>query len=286
MFPPQVARAIGTQFLQGLSYIHSRGVVHGDLHPNNVLLKHPSLASLSVDELYECIGKPERFATRRLDDQPPGPEAPRYGVPPASIAISAEGVTKADVIIIDFGEAFKCGSERRTDVKLRTPLLRLPPEAIFNAGVNQAADIWTAAGTLYEILGERALFEAFELDEDHVVAEMVSTMGSLPDRWWSSWSARRAYFLEDGSWDVNTTRTHEPRSRLLDERLRIMGRGDGTSSSGFTPEELAALEDLLRLMLTYEPVDRATAQKALGSTWVTEYGLPALESLNAAPPAT
>ncbi|KAI1874183.1 uncharacterized protein JN550_002762 [Neoarthrinium moseri] len=284
MFPVQVARAIAAQLLLGLSYVHSCGVVHGDIHTNNVLFKHSCFSSQSVEELYQRVGEPQRLPVKRLDEQPPGPEVPRYCVPSASIVISAEDVTKADIIIADFGEAFLCETGSRTDVNLRTPLLLLPPEAIFHEGVNQAADVWTAACTLYEILGERPLFEGFMADEDLVVAEMISTIGRLPEHWWSSWGARRDYFLEDGCWDTNTTKMHEPRSRPLAERLRIMGRGDGTTSSEFTTQELAAIDDLLGSMLTYEPTRRITAKDALDNRWMTQYGLPAIEQLNATPP--
>jgi serine/threonine-protein kinase SRPK3 len=243
-----------------------------------------------VEELYQRIGKPQRLPVKRLDEQTPGPEAPQYCVPPASIVISAEDVTEADITIADFGEAFLCQTGSRLDVKLRTPLLLLPPEFIFHEGVNQAADMWTVASTLYEILGNRPLFEGFVVDENHVVAEMISTVGRLPEHWWSGWRARGDYFLPDGSWDTNTTKIHEPRYRRLAERLRIMGRGDGTTSDdgtisvNFTAQELVAIQDLLSSMLTYDPTRRITAEEALESRWMTQYGLPAIENLSATPP--
>lgn len=217
---------------------------------------------------------------QRLDKQPVGPEAPRYCVPPAIIVTSAEEVVDAEVIVADFGESFIChGDTTRTDVTLRTPVLLLPPESIFEEGLGKSIDAWTAGLTIYEILGERPLFEGFVPDGDHALAEMISTLGPLPDRWWTKWSTKGEFFLDDGTWKQDTTRCHAPYSRPLSERLRIMGRGEGgeEGGEGFSSRELTALEAFLGSLLTYEPSERITAAAAQDEAWVVEYGLPAVK---------
>lgn len=243
---------------------------------NNILFKSPLLRASSTEQLYKAVGKPQRLPVQRLDQQSIGPEAPQYCVPSATIVQVAEEVRNVEVVIADFGEAFVCDSGRRKDVSLRTPILLLPPESIFGEGVDQSADIWTVACTLYEILGERPLFEGFMADEDHVVAEMISTLGSLPKRWWLNWTARNDYFLNVGSWKQDTTRRHAPYSRPLSERLRIMSRGEGAAGDEFSSSELAMLERLLRSMLTYEPAQRVKSDTLQSEAWMMQYGLPAL----------
>jgi serine/threonine-protein kinase SRPK3 len=105
------------------------------------LFKLPSFeASCTTEDLYLKIGRPQMLPVQRLDKQPVGPGVPRYCVPPSIVVTSAEEVVNAEIIIADFGEAFICDA----DVKLRTPILLLPPESIFKEGLGQAIDVWTA----------------------------------------------------------------------------------------------------------------------------------------------
>lgn len=247
-----------------------------DLHTNNILFKLPRFKVPSRERLYESIGKPQRLPVQRLDQRPVGPEAPQYCVPPAAIVQVAEEVREAEIVIGDFGEAFTCDSDPRSDITLRTPILLLPPESIFGEPLNQAVDIWTGACTLYETLGERPLLEGFMPDEDHALAEMISALGPLPQRWWRSWPARSDYFLDNGSWNQDTTRRHDPCSRSLLERLRIMGREEGKEGDAFTSRELASLEGLLRSMMVYEPTQRIDAKAIQDGPWMIQHGLPAL----------
>jgi serine/threonine-protein kinase SRPK3 len=187
---------------------------------------------------------------------------------------SSEEIVDARVIISDFGEAFFQDEERK---ELHTPILLLPPEIFFREHLGPAIDVWTLGCSLYEILGERPLFEGFMPDQDHVIAEMVSTLGHLPKRWWDRWQQRTDFFLEDGSWKTDTHRSHAPYSRSLAERLRIMGRGEDPATCEFSPEEMACLEKLLKAMLTYEPSERITASAAVASEWMERWGRRAID---------
>ena len=42
------------------------------------------------------------------------------------------------------------------------------------------ADVWTSACSIYEIMGERPLFEGAFPDRDDIISEMVSTLGPPP----------------------------------------------------------------------------------------------------------
>lgn len=209
-----------------------------------------------------------------MDQSRTGPEAPNYCVPPGMIFQSCEEVQDPRIIISDFGEAFFENYEHKD---LRTPILLLPPEFIFNEPLSKAADVWTLAHTLYEILGERPLFEGFMPDEDHVVAEMISTLGNLPERWWNRWERRPDFFHEDRSWNEDTSRAHAPYSRPLVERLSIMGRGQDPATCEFSMEEMSCLENLLRSMLAFEPSTRTTTKMTISSEWMQKWGRPALE---------
>ncbi|KZF25645.1 protein kinase [Xylona heveae TC161] len=232
-FTPKVARAISAQALLGLDYIHSCGIIHGDLHSNNILFISSNFSWCTTEELYRRVEEPQKLPVERLDGGLKGPEVPKYCVPPALMFQSSEEVVDSQVLISDFGEAFFQSEEERQH--LHTPILLLPPEMFFHEHLGPAVDVWTLGCTLYEILGERPLFEGFMPDEDDVVAEMISTLGPLPERWWDRWEHKTDLFLEDGSWKTDTHRVHAPYPRPLTERLRIMGRGEDPATCEFSP---------------------------------------------------
>lgn len=207
---------------------------------------------------------------QRLDGHPAGPEAPNYCVPPArTFQPCGEVNDDVQVVIADFGEAF---FPAEPPTQLHTPILLLPPEFLFNERLGPPIDVWTLGCTLYNLLGKRSLFEGFMPDEDHAIAEMISTLGNLPSRWWDRWQKKEDFFLEDGTWDPDTHRAHAPWSRPLRERMGLMGR-----EGEFSPEEMASLEKMLRAMLAYEPGERITTKDVVKSEWMRKWGLPAIK---------
>ena len=240
MFPMHIARAIVAQAILELGYVHSCGVVHGgmyppfctkdcmihigpDLHPGNILLQLPNLDALSIDELYHRLGEPERTPITRVDGASLGPEVPSYSVQPAYVGIASDEVTDPRIKIADFGEAFFADTAKGHN--LHTPILFRPPELYFSKDqLGLPADVWTLACTLYEILGERPLFGGLMPDSDDLIAEMISTLGPLPQHWWDSWRKRSEFFLEDGTWTTSTKRLIDGKFRPLSERIYRMGR--------------------------------------------------------------
>ena len=66
------------------------------------------------------------------------------------------------------------------------------PETIFaDAHSNKATDIWTLGCTIYELMGERSLFEGFAWDRDFVVAEHVSALEKPPQHLWELGTAEK-----------------------------------------------------------------------------------------------
>ena len=53
LFPKWMAKSILRQALIGICFLHSHGVIHGDIHLNNILFEEPNLDSYTVKDL-EC----------------------------------------------------------------------------------------------------------------------------------------------------------------------------------------------------------------------------------------
>ena len=232
----------------------------------------PHINYLSIDEIYQRFGEPRKTKIERTDEAPSGPEVPSYSVIPARLAIPSDAIRDPRIMVSDFGGAWLSDTETREE--LHTPVLFLPPETTFSKElIGTPADVWTLGCTLYEILGERPLFEGFMPNKDDIIAEMVSCLGILPQQWWESWPAREDFFLEDGSWKTDMERFHDSKSRPLLLRIQQMGRENDPE---FSADEAMSLEKMLRAMLTYDPTKRATARDIIESDWMHRWGLPAL----------
>ncbi|WEW58159.1 hypothetical protein PRK78_003627 [Emydomyces testavorans] len=273
-FPVNVARSICAQSLLGLDYIHSCGLVHGDLHLNNVLFRSlDAHENYTVRQLYQMLGEPEKIKIDGLAKCPTAERPPKYCLWPAVEPQPSADVLDAQVIIADFGHA----SLQNEEVKRKRRSILSPPETFFDEPLGPAVDIWTLGCNFYEILGENPLFFSLFGDQNEVIAEMMSTLGPFPKRWWNSWEKRGDYYSENGSRLEKSHCTRPPRS--LNERLRTMGRGEDPVTCEFSQEEVASIENLLRSMLTYEPSERSTAKDALQSEWMMRWALPALKQV-------
>ena len=208
-----------------------------------------------------------------MDGAPLSPEVPSYTVMPADLVIASDEISDPRIMISDFGEAWLSNTETRDE--LQTPVLYIPPEATFaKDSIDKPADVWTLGCSVYEILGERPLFEGFMPDRDDIIAEMVSALGLLPQQWWSAWQARGDFFHEDGTWRTDMERAHDSKSRPLLLRIQRMGR---QKDAEFTVDEAASLEKMLGAMLLYDPSKRATTRDVIQSEWMSKWGLPALQ---------
>ncbi|KAL8707278.1 MAG: hypothetical protein Q9220_007662 [cf. Caloplaca sp. 1 TL-2023] len=269
VFPLDVARAVAAQMILGVKSIHLVGVVHGDLHPRNILLSMPTTDSISDAQIYQILDEPKRIEIKRVDGAPLGPEAPSHAVWPAFTFISSTQVTDPRIRISDFGEAW-FGAHLGAKQSLNTPPPYLPPEALFAKDqLGFPAEIWTLACSLYEILGERSFCEGLCHDTDDVIEQLVRYLGPLPAPWWKAWEARATYFEEDELW-----KGISGEKRPLSVRIQDMRRECG---SGFSDDEADCLEQMLGSMLKFEPSKRATIEQVAHSDWMVRCGLPALQ---------
>ncbi|KAK2763354.1 hypothetical protein FQN54_009990 [Arachnomyces sp. PD_36] len=280
LFQTDVARALAAQLVMVVRYMHSQGVVHGDLHRGNILLQPRSnFDGLSTKELYELYGDPEHESVNRLDGQTPLPGVPKFGVVPIWLGESSEKVTLpgARIILSDYGQAFSPTREKRFES--RTPLLIRPPEARFEPTVplTYSSDIWTLACTIWDIVAQRSLFEGLLTNEDDMTCQQIAALGPLPAEWWGKWEGRGKHFTDDGK--PNNRATSEYRSLEDTFELNIQRP---RNKAGMPPLELSerdALLAMLRPMLSFMPENRLSAQQVLESEWMVEWAIPQYEKI-------
>ena len=241
-----------------------------DIHIKNLAYQIPDFESWSLTQVYECVGRPDKQTISRNDGKPLGPEAPSYAVVPANLYELGREPGR-DIVILDFGEASFASEPRK---KWHTPILLQAPEALLDEPVGQPTDIWAFACTVFAIFSNGSLFESSMPNADDVLAEMVDTLGRLPDPWWRKWEYRAEYYWEDGSKKTEDLLEEYIETRPLAVRIRQMRSEPPAAREAeqLSEEDIAGLHELLEKCLRYKPEDRMTAQEILNLDWIQKLG--------------
>lgn len=297
IFPLPSARAIAAQLAQVVAFCHSQGVVHGDLHTGNVLLRFApddDIHSLSRSGFYERFGEPYQKTVELVDgvngEQPAhDPRVPTHGVAPAFLGCRPQEVTlpESAILLADFGESYVPSASPASQRNYcHAPLQLTPPEAHFAVGeLGFPADIWALACVIWEVVcGSGSLFgTGFFPDEDTLRKDWVHVLGRLPDEWWDAWDGefRRDLFTEDGFVRPDRRDHFISCDAGIEARFEFMvqepRREEGLQI--FQDDEEAALLDMLRAMLVYKPSNRINAQDLLCTEWMMRWGLPAMNHM-------
>ncbi|POS77589.1 SRPK2 bound unphosphorylated [Diaporthe helianthi] len=285
LFQPRVARALAAQLIHGVAFMHTKGLVHADLHLGNVLFKlTEDSRRLPIDKLYDKFGTPELETVRIIGNGGAQllPEGfPTHIVVPSWFGIKSEDVKlhESSVFLTDFGESFMPSSEQRYHSS--TPRILRPPETRFlpEEPLSYPADIWTLACSIWTTLGQRSLFELFSPTDEYVTKEQVDALGMLPSPWWERWTARDDYFDDRGELLDTTCRRMTLEDRF-EHSIQAPRRAVGMEMVG--EQEMVALLDMLRSMLAFIPEERPTAASLLTCDWMTKWALPDLREVERA----
>ncbi|KAL8387322.1 hypothetical protein RB595_009990 [Gaeumannomyces hyphopodioides] len=288
-FPIDTARSLAAQLLLALDYIHSKGIVHGDLHIRNLRLcpETNELDHLTVDELYAKHPLIPTEPEWKHNAQTLGPDVPAYlkftiwlGKLPKDCAMP-----KTKIIIADFGSSYHITADGMH--KTRPSLGFAAPEALYDEGrcLSFGSDIWALACVIFEIFGGARLFQdAWNASSDHITWLWVLSLGKLPPEWWDKWEGRSKYFTEDGA--IGPGGQPWPGSPIsFDERFvdDIQATRLKNGLDAFSVGEALAFKAMLRRMLAYRPEERPTAAELLRCEWMVKWALPELRKSRCVP---
>ncbi|EFR00573.1 CMGC/SRPK protein kinase [Nannizzia gypsea CBS 118893] len=279
LFSLEVTRALVGGLVRAVSFVHSQGYVHGDIHLHNILLKLPSsLDHLSTEQLYETYGKPETAVIKRRDGKPLPPNVPVKATIPLYLGKEAEDFTLADtrVLLTDFGEAYSPASEVRRGEDCHTPPGYRPPEALFEpqSALAYSADIWSLATAIWEIIGMKAIFSTDWVTDDELVSQYIDILGPMPPSWWDSWEARSEFFDRDRR-PVEDREVAPPLDQAFEQWVQKYRRKRKVGE--FPQEEAAAIINLIRRMLVFRPEERPSIDEVLKSEWMVKWVWPDYE---------
>ncbi|CAF3452780.1 hypothetical protein SNK03_002859 [Fusarium graminearum] len=286
LFQPRTARAIAAQVVQSIAYLHEGGVVHGDLHLDNILLQLPDrIRCLSPDQLHERHSHPTTVPVTRLDGLPLDENAPRNAVLPIWLGQKSEDVALGDAKILlgDFGESFLPSEEKRNysnaPIRYRAPETQFPDVC---PSLSFSSDIWSLGCLLWNVVGQRPLFDAWTLSEDDILQDQTDLLGEIPEEWSAYSSKRSEYWIEDVSAEESETPIQN-NGCTWESRFESSVQ-QGRKESGMKPmskDEKDAFIDMMKTMMTFRPEERVSAKELLESKWMKQWALPELRKLAA-----
>ena len=231
-----VVRDVAKQLVSCVAFIHSAGIVHTDLKPENVLWK--------------CQG------VRTLPDGRVAPET-------------------SEIVVIDFGSAHNTANthaKKRTTIGTRH---YRAPEAVLFLGWSYPADVWAVATMLVELRTGECLFKTHESREhlgmmQHVIGDFPKSMVEAAKR---AASKRREVHLFRRSGAVDWPTRDDEESEV--EFVQALPLLKTQCKPMMHPQALKnRFYEMIRDMLLYDPEQRLTCKEAQSYPFFAEERVP------------
>ncbi|KAF5615020.1 dis1-suppressing kinase dsk1 [Fusarium tjaetaba] len=277
-YPPQIAKRILLQSLQGLEFLHENGVAHGDFQPGNILFSVQSIDSLDEASLRQeenVQAKSISPPVERLDGKQ-DKWAPRYLCLAQPLAPYASVSENLRVKLSDMGGAYFLNDPPKKPI---TPLGLRAPELVLMGEVDKSLDIWSFGCLVFELVTGQPLFcvpaynHRTEEDDNHIL-ELQAKLGPLPDELYSRWETSSRYYTKDRKlYNCQLGGVGEGEEPLMLEQTSMEEAFDLTNPD-LTDEEAEKVKRLVRRILQYDPSKRPMIKDILCDPWPASYDTP------------
>ncbi|KAK1768719.1 kinase-like protein [Phialemonium atrogriseum] len=185
IFPQQFVTGALDQVLLGLVFLHEAGVVHTDLHSDNLLIALTNDAILATVEENEIK---EPSARKQVGD---------VIIHVSQYMLGGPG----PLVICDFGQA-RIGSQHTGSAM---PVPYRAPEVLINMPWGNAVDMWSVGLLAWNLLEPESLFRVYDQESEeqnvaHHLGAMTALLGPPPPEFLSRSQETNKYWNADGQW--------------------------------------------------------------------------------------
>jgi len=240
---PQIAH-FATQILRGIEHIHSRGVIHGDIKPENILMEVHA-GDVDMGGSSTSIGD--------------------------AAQAHANSIGSLRLKICDFGSAQLAQSANSTSVGTAG---YIAPELIIGAKFNTSVDIWSAFCVFYELYTTTMLFDIYNEAKLNYGEDVQNDLNLMSKNSRDEYQLSYVYLLL-----IEKLLGPAPKELTSCGRIYYNARGKLKNNPhvehvgiiehlkrNYTLDETAEeFHQFLQLGLQYLPAQRATAAQALAA---------------------
>lgn len=187
------SKNVCSQIIKAVGLLHREGICHGDLRPDNILMKLEGIDGLNKEQVLNLMGEHDLYEIGTVSGNPPGPRAPEYCVVRAE-SDWCETMSTKSITIVDFGESFFIDNPPKTT---GIPNLYAAPEIMFeDSGIpGLYSDIWSLACTLFEVRTNEPLLYSYIGGSSLPIAELELYVGLLPPVYGAAYSKMLGEYL-------------------------------------------------------------------------------------------
>ncbi|KAF5000364.1 hypothetical protein FGRMN_1832 [Fusarium graminum] len=273
-YPPQMAKSILKQSLQGLAFLHRNNIAHGDFQPGNMLFSLKDIDNLSEDVLRQEKNV-ETQSTSPLVERRDGKQdkwAPEYLCIAQPLGDFASPIDDFKIKLSDMGGAYFFDDPPK---KPLTAAGLRAPELVLRGEVNRSLDIWSFGCLVFEFITGQQLFcvpwydSDTDRDDDHITS-LHSRLGPLPDDLYRHWATSRHYFTPDRKlYNCHLGGIPDGEEPLMVEQTTMEEAFDQTKPE-LSEEEANQVKRLIRWILQYDPSKRPSAAEILQDPWFSQ----------------
>lgn len=238
-------------------------VMQTDCYTSNILSKLLPFDDWSEDDIYACLGQPNKHHVRRLDGEPRNQNAPEYTVDPGNVAALEARCQTNEVILIDVGSGF---FHDEKPPHIFTPAPHAAPEILFRGELTAAVDQWAFGCLLYELCAGRTLVKLLFGWNNDAMKDQVAMLGKPCDALWQNWEGRDKYFHPDGTPKGAQGRRLKVQPLSLEQRVRNLQKplsewDYGTGETTPLPPDFQNLYELLDGVIRYDAQARLSFEE-------------------------
>ncbi|KAF4956232.1 hypothetical protein FSARC_11631 [Fusarium sarcochroum] len=270
-YPPQMAKNILKQALQGLVFLHQHGVAQGDFQPGNMLFALKNIDAQDESVLHQDVTEMISPPVERLDGKQ-DKWAPRYLYIAQPLSSFVDTAQDLKIKLSDMGGAYFLDNPPKKSI---VPVGLRAPELILNGEVDKSLDIWSFGCLVFELITGQSLFCVMPADsetdqnDDHLLF-LDERLGPLPDELYRQWTTSSLYFTPERKlYNCQLRGVPDGGEPLMLER-ESMEESFDQAKPDLTEEEADKVKKLIRRILQYDPAKRPSAAEILRDPWFTE----------------
>ncbi|KAI9844257.1 MAG: hypothetical protein M1837_005667 [Sclerophora amabilis] len=249
----------------GISQLHDRGFVHGNIKNDILVFTSTKVRKLSDEELLKLLGAPETVSAEDVTVHEGGPE--RKARLPCRMVFELDPTPFMEFEHATRIKAFPAQMRNAGKKSRRLPLNR-SPESLFNESrpYQYSDDVWAFGCVIYELVTRIDPF-VHHMTPEKAVFVLEEILGEIPIGLKNLWRTPPKPVYSD----FDRPRVGGPLKKNLGKRL-FMNPPCDSDFSVFGGEEHELLADLLERVFRYDPAKRPTMREVLEHPWFTSMG--------------